>query len=266
MADIRNSDNLLWGKAQKTGVYIGLKKTISPPTPSKNDFFPSPPIHQYFLLTHPFSLYFCPLYWFYPFIVNFSFIFPHSSLYLPISFLFWTANILFLMGVGGGILKTHTWHTTWFHNVAHSAKLKTTVQRHKEIPFTLIGQSWPRSLWSNFVEFFCAPKSILYFIYTLSGCDGGNRTRIIAVHTWRFSPLSYCKKLNFSATPLPVQTSNKSFFNILCSNLHKMLLCADINDGGKKKNLIFSTGWSYPTARHCFSEPIPVDVCHILHV
>ncbi len=40
--------------------------------------------------------------------------------------------------------------------------------------------------------FFCALQSIfLYFLCTVSGCDGGNRTRIIAVCIWRFSLLSY---------------------------------------------------------------------------
>ncbi len=32
------------------------------------------------------------------------------------------------------------------------------------------------------LHFFGAPKSILYFTSTVSGCDGGNRTRNIAVH------------------------------------------------------------------------------------
>jgi hypothetical protein len=43
-----------------------------------------------------------------------------------------------------------------------------------------------------FLCFFCAPKSIfLVFLCTVSGRDGGNRTRNIAVYTWRFSLLSY---------------------------------------------------------------------------
>jgi hypothetical protein len=37
-----------------------------------------------------------------------------------------------------------------------------------------------------FLCFFCSSKSILYFLCTVSGCDGGNRTRNIAVYTWRF--------------------------------------------------------------------------------
>ncbi len=37
--------------------------------------------------------------------------------------------------------------------------------------------------------FLLAPKSILFS--TVSGCDGGNRTRIIAVNTWGLKPLSY---------------------------------------------------------------------------
>ncbi len=48
------------------------------------------------------------------------------------------------------------------------------------------------------VEFFFfffvgAPKSIFYFIATVSGCDCGNRTRNIAVNTWRLKPLSYSR-------------------------------------------------------------------------
>ncbi len=34
-------------------------------------------------------------------------------------------------------------------------------------------------------------RAFFYFLCTVSGCDGGNRTRNIAVYTWRFSPLSY---------------------------------------------------------------------------
>jgi hypothetical protein len=43
------------------------------------------------------------------------------------------------------------------------------------------------------VVFFGAPKSISYFIATVSECDGGNRTRNIAVFTWRLKPLSYSR-------------------------------------------------------------------------
>ncbi len=39
----------------------------------------------------------------------------------------------------------------------------------------------------KFVFLFCAAKSIFCFLCTVSGCDGGNRTRNIAVYTWRFS-------------------------------------------------------------------------------
>ncbi len=39
--------------------------------------------------------------------------------------------------------------------------------------------------------FFGALKSIFYFHWTVSWCDGRNRTRNIAVYTWRFSLLSY---------------------------------------------------------------------------
>jgi hypothetical protein len=41
--------------------------------------------------------------------------------------------------------------------------------------------------------FFGSPKSISYFIAIVSGCDGGNRTRNIAVNTWRLKPLSYSR-------------------------------------------------------------------------
>ncbi len=39
---------------------------------------------------------------------------------------------------------------------------------------------------------------VFYFICTVSGCDGGNQTRIIAVHACRgaFSPLSYGRQLH----------------------------------------------------------------------
>ncbi len=39
--------------------------------------------------------------------------------------------------------------------------------------------------------FFSAPKGIFYALCTVSGCDGRNRTRNIAVITWRLSLLSY---------------------------------------------------------------------------
>ncbi len=43
-----------------------------------------------------------------------------------------------------------------------------------------------------FFVFFGAPKNLFYwFDSTISGCDGGYRTRNKAVYTWRLSPLSY---------------------------------------------------------------------------
>jgi hypothetical protein len=39
--------------------------------------------------------------------------------------------------------------------------------------------------------FFVLQRAFLYFLCTVSGCDGGNRTRNIVVYTWRLSPLSY---------------------------------------------------------------------------
>ncbi len=43
----------------------------------------------------------------------------------------------------------------------------------------------------NTPMFFVLHRAFFYFLCTVSGCDGGNRTRNIAVYTWRFSPLSY---------------------------------------------------------------------------
>ncbi len=42
-----------------------------------------------------------------------------------------------------------------------------------------------------FFHFFVLQRAFFYFICTVSRCDGRNRTRNIAVYTWRFSPLSY---------------------------------------------------------------------------
>jgi hypothetical protein len=42
-----------------------------------------------------------------------------------------------------------------------------------------------------FFFFFVLVRAFFYFLCTVSGCDGGNRTRNIAVYTWRFSLLSY---------------------------------------------------------------------------
>jgi hypothetical protein len=39
--------------------------------------------------------------------------------------------------------------------------------------------------------FWWSEEHILYFFCAVSGCDGGNRTRNIAVDAWRFSLLSY---------------------------------------------------------------------------
>ncbi len=35
--------------------------------------------------------------------------------------------------------------------------------------------------------FFVLYRAFFYFLCTVFGCDGGNRTRIIAVYTWRFN-------------------------------------------------------------------------------
>jgi hypothetical protein len=42
-----------------------------------------------------------------------------------------------------------------------------------------------------YIFIFGAPNSIYCLTSTVSGRDGGNRTRNIAVYTWRFSTLSY---------------------------------------------------------------------------
>ncbi len=46
-----------------------------------------------------------------------------------------------------------------------------------------------------FLCFFVLQRAFLYFLCTVSGCDGGNRTHNIAVYAWRFSPLSYDRHL-----------------------------------------------------------------------
>jgi hypothetical protein len=46
--------------------------------------------------------------------------------------------------------------------------------------------------------FFGAPKNIFYFNFTVSGCDGGHRTRNIhrsSKYIWRLSLLSYDRHL-----------------------------------------------------------------------
>ncbi len=42
-----------------------------------------------------------------------------------------------------------------------------------------------------FFFFLVLQRAFFYFLCTVSGCDGGNRTRNIVVYTWRLSPLSY---------------------------------------------------------------------------
>jgi hypothetical protein len=48
---------------------------------------------------------------------------------------------------------------------------------------------------------FGAPKSFYCCNSTVSGCDGGNRTRNIAVYTWRFSTLSTTVTLIYNHHP-----------------------------------------------------------------
>jgi hypothetical protein len=58
-------------------------------------------------------------------------------------------------------------------------RLEPSFMVNDDIPFSFL------------LLFFCAPKSIYCFNSTISGCDGGNRTRNVAVDTWCLSPLSY---------------------------------------------------------------------------
>ncbi len=44
-----------------------------------------------------------------------------------------------------------------------------------------------------FLCFFVLQRAFFYFLCTVSRCDGRNRTRNIAVDTWRFIPLSYAR-------------------------------------------------------------------------
>ncbi len=81
-----------------------------------------------------------------------------------------------------------------------------------------------------FLFCFCAPKSIFVFLCTVSGCNGGKRTRSIAKNTWSFSFLShlyfyqgsiFCSKRIFIPPPLSVNkkfspSHNTSFLLLSC--------------------------------------------------
>jgi hypothetical protein len=56
-------------------------------------------------------------------------------------------------------------------------------------------------LFFSFV-FFVLQRAFFYFLCTVSGCDGGNRTLNIAVYTWRFSPLSYGRDSKLWLSPM----------------------------------------------------------------
>jgi hypothetical protein len=60
------------------------------------------------------------------------------------------------------------------------------------------------SLVFSFPLFFLVlQRAFFYFLCTVSGCDGGNRIRNIAMYTWRFSPLSYDRHpLSYDRHPL----------------------------------------------------------------
>ncbi len=58
----------------------------------------------------------------------------------------------------------------------------------------LLGTVWytlPAVIYFIFYFFLCSEEHFLFLFCTVSGCDGGNRTRSIAMCTWRFSLLSY---------------------------------------------------------------------------
>jgi hypothetical protein len=125
-------------------------------------------------------------------------------------------------------LAEHSSTLQWMHSVAtHSfqyildwgellpwQQCDITYYKHIDTMTSLLGNSllwvhicprWckeqiPDSLSSWFK---CSPMSIYCFHCTVSGCDGGNRTRNIAVYTWRLSTLSYnCHLLSYNHHPL----------------------------------------------------------------
>jgi hypothetical protein len=68
----------------------------------------------------------------------------------------------------------------------------------------------PLSSW-----FKCSPMSIYCFHCTVSGCDGGNRTRNIAVYTWCLSTLSYNRHL-LSYNHHPLSYNRDGWFKCWC--------------------------------------------------
>jgi hypothetical protein len=53
-----------------------------------------------------------------------------------------------------------------------------------------------------FIIFFVLRRSFSILFCTVSGCEGGNRTHNLAVHTWRFRLLSYVRHPRVNIAPL----------------------------------------------------------------
>ncbi len=63
-----------------------------------------------------------------------------------------------------------------------------------------------------FSFFWCSEEHFSIFFCTVSGCDGGNRTRNIAVHTWCFSLLSYGRHpLSYGRHPWPMAVTQEQW-------------------------------------------------------
>jgi hypothetical protein len=59
-----------------------------------------------------------------------------------------------------------------------------------------------------FSSFFDVLKNVFFcFTSTVSGCDGRNRIRNLAVYIWCFSPLSYNRHPNWATTITPWATT-----------------------------------------------------------
>jgi hypothetical protein len=66
-----------------------------------------------------------------------------------------------------------------------------------------------------FFFFFELQRAFFYFLSTVSGCDGGNRTRNIAVYTWRISLRSYDRHQSVFTTTCFLLGENH-FVKIIC--------------------------------------------------
>jgi hypothetical protein len=96
-------------------------------------------------------------------------------------------------------LLKFSWPLTWVYNLFLNYREVCSDFLSFTWTFTELWQASPHfpSLYLNFHNpwvlflFFGAPKSIYWCNSTASRRDGGNRTRNIAVYTWRLSTLSY---------------------------------------------------------------------------